>query len=81
MSKVIFLNNICIGDKSVYFRNVAEKGIVQVVYLILNKNEVLKKNELRFLRLSQLDAFRLVSLIDALPTEWCELLKTCISYR
>ena len=48
-------------------------------YLISNKNEVLIKNELRFLRLSQLDAFRLVSLIDALPSEWCESLKTCIS--
>ena len=31
------------------------------------------------MNLSPLDAFRLVSLIDALPTQWRESLKTCIS--
>ena len=48
----------------------------------LQKNceiNLLIKHELRFLHLLQLDAFRLVSLIDALPTEWCKSLKTCIS--
>ena len=47
--------------------------------LIANKNELIIKNELRFLHLSQLDALRPFSLFDSLPTEWCELLKTCIS--
>ena len=72
--KVISWNNkfICIGDKSVYFRNLAEIGIS-------NKNELIIKSELRVLHLSLLDAFRLVSLIDALPTQWRESLKTCIS--
>ena len=79
--KVISWNNkfICIGDKSVYFRNLAEKGILRVGDSISNKNELIIKSELRVLHLSLLDAFRLVSLIDALPTQWRESLKTCIS--
>ena len=47
--------------------------------LISNKNELIIKSESRVLHLLPLDAFRLVSLIDALPTQWRELLKTCIS--
>ena len=70
---------VSIGDKSVYFRNFAEKGILRVGDLISNKNELIIKSELRVLNLSPLDAFRLVSLIDALPTQWRESLKTCIS--
>ena len=70
---------ICIGDNSVYFRNLAEKGILRVGDLISNKNELIIKNELRVLHLPPLDAFRLVSFIDALPTQWRESLKTCIS--
>ena len=70
---------ICIGDNSVYFRNLAEKGILRVGDLISNKNELIIKSELRVLHLPPLDAFRLVSLIDALSTQWRESLKTCIS--
>ena len=62
--------NLFVGDKSVYFRNLAEKGIF---------HELIIKSELRVLKLSPLDAFRLVSLTDALPTQWRESLKTCIS--
>ena len=47
--------------------------------LISNKNELIIKSKLRVLHLLPLNAFRLVSLIDALPTQWCESLKTCIS--
>ena len=47
--------------------------------LISNKNELIIKSELIVLNLSPLDPFRLVSLIDALPTQWRESLKTCIS--
>ena len=67
MSNVILWNNkfIRICDKS--------------VYLISNKNELITKSELTVLHLSPLDAFRLVSLIDALPTQWRESLKSCIS--
>ena len=62
-----------------YFRNFAEKGILRVGDLISNKNEVIIKSALRVLHLSPLDAFMLVFLIDALPTQWRESLKTCIS--
>ena len=61
--------NLFVGDKSVYFRNLAETGIF---------HELIIKSELRVLNLSLLDAFRLVSLIDALPTQWRESLKSCI---
>ena len=70
---------VSIGDKSVYFRNFAEKGILRVGDLISNKNELKIKSALRVLHLSPLDAFMLVFLIDALPTQWRESLKTCIS--
>ena len=71
LSKIILWNNrfICIADKSVYFRNLAEKGILRVGDLISNKNELIIKIELRLLRLSPLDSFRLVFLIEALPTQ------------
>ena len=62
-----------------YFGNLAEKGIFRVSDLISNKNELIIKSELRVLNPSPLDAFRLVSLMDALPTLWPESLKTCIS--
>ena len=41
LSKVILWNNkfICVGEKSVYFRNLAEKGILRVGELISNRNE------------------------------------------
>ena len=60
LSKVILWNYkfICIGDKSVYFRNLAEKGILRVGDLISNKNELIFKSELRVLHLSLLDTFR-----------------------
>ena len=70
---------VSIGDKSVYFRNFAEKGILRVGDLISNKHELIIKSALRVLHLSPLDAFMLVFLIDALPTQWRESLKTCIS--
>ena len=45
---------ICVGDKSVYFRNLAEKGIFRVGDLISNKHELIIKSELRVLNLSPL---------------------------
>ena len=81
LSKIILWNNkfICLGDKSLYFRNLSEKGILRVGDLISNKNELIIKSELRVLHLSPFDAFRLVFLIDSLPTHWRVSLKTCIS--
>ena len=68
-------NFICFSDKSVYFRNLAKKGILRVGDLISNKNELIK-SEMKVLHLPPLDAFRLVCLIDAQPTQWRESLKT-----
>ena len=80
---IFFWNNkfICIGGKSVYFKTLAEKGIIKIGDLISDNNELIVKNNrrLRKLNISPLDAFRLLALIDALPLEWREELKT-ISY-
>jgi len=69
---------ICIGGKSVYFRNVAEKGILRMGDLISDNNEFIVKSNhrLRELNISSLDVFRLISVIDALPVEWRESLNT-----
>ena len=64
-----------------YFRNLAGKGILRMVDLISSNNELIVKSncKLRELNISPLDSFRVVSLIDALPVEWCESLKTSAS--
>ena len=66
---------ICIGGKSVYFRNLAEKGILRLGDLLSDNNELIVKSnyKLRELNISPLDIFRLISVIDALPAEWREL--------
>ena len=73
LSKAIVWNNkfICIGGKSLYFRNLAEKGILRMGDLISDNNEFIVKSNRRFreLNISPLDIFRLISVIDALPVE------------
>ena len=80
ISKAIVWNNkfICIGGKSVYFKNLAEKGILRIGDLISDNNEFIVKSnyKLRELNTSPLDIFRLISVIDALPVEWRESLNT-----
>ena len=76
LSKAIIWNNkfICIDSKSVYFRNLAKKGILRMGDLISNNNELIVKSsyKLRELNISPLDTFKLISVIDALPVEWRE---------
>lgn len=83
LSKAIVWNNkfICIGGKSVYFKNLAEKGILRIGDLISDNNEFIVKSnyKLRELNTSPLDIFRLISVIDALPVEWRESLNTLAS--
>ena len=78
LSKAIVWNNkfICVGGKSVYFRNLAEKGILRMGDLISDNNEFIVKSnhKLRELNISPLDVFRLTSAIDAIPAEWRESL-------
>ena len=79
LAKIVLWNNkfICI----VYFKTLAEKGIIKIGDLISDNNELIVKNNhrLRELNISPLDSFRLLALTDALPLEWREGLKT-ISY-
>ena len=83
LSKAIVWNNkfICIGGKSVYFKNLAEKGILRMGDLISDNNEFIVKSNhrLRELNISPLDIFRLISVIDALPGEWRKSLNTFAS--
>ena len=71
LAKVILWNNkfICIGGKSVYFKTLAEKGIIKTGDLISDNIELIVKNNrrLRELNISPLDDFRLLALTDALP--------------
>ena len=71
LSKAIVWNNkfICIGGKSVYFRNLAEKRILRMGDLISNNNKFIVKSNYQFreLNISPLDMFRLISGIDVLP--------------
>lgn len=64
-----------------YFKKLAEKGIIKIGELIPDNDELLVKNNrrLRELNISPLNAFRLLDLIDALPLEWCEGLKAISS--
>ena len=80
LSKAIVWNNefICVGGRSVYFGNLAEKGILRMGDIISDNNQfIVKSNQkLRELNISPLDLFRLTSVIDAIPAEWREWLTT-----
>ena len=64
-----------------YFRNLAEKGILRMGNLISDNNEhIVRSNyNLRKLNISPLNIFRLISVIDALPVEWRESLTMFVS--
>lgn len=80
LSKVIVWNNkfICIGGKSVHFRNLAERGIVGMRDLISDNNEIIGKSNYKLteLNISPLDIFSAFSVIDVLPFEWRQSLNT-----
>ena len=60
--------------KSVYNNRLAKKGILRIGDLISEDNTPIT-NHLRELNISPLDAFFLICVIEALPTEWRTLLK------
>ena len=78
LSKAIVWNNkfICVGGRSVYFRNLSEKGILRMGDLISDNNQFIAKSNhtLRELNISPLDFLRLTSVINAIPAEWRESL-------
>ena len=53
-----------------------EKGILRLGDLLDLHNDIIIKSKLRELNISPLEAFRLMSVIDAIPLEWREKLKT-----
>ena len=59
-----------------YFRNLTEKGILEMGDLISNNNEFIVRSnyKLRELNISPLDIFRLISVIDAIQAKWRESL-------
>ena len=77
LQTIIWNNNfICIDGKSVFFKTLAEKGILRIGDLISENNELITKcKERDELNLTPLDLFRLVSVVNALPSEWRDLLK------
>ena len=78
ISNIILWNNklICVDGKSFYFKTLQEKGILRLGDLLDQNNDFFIKSKLRELNTSPLDAFRLMSMIDDLPLEWREKLKT-----
>ena len=72
LAKNFLWNNkfICIGGNSVYFKTLAEKGIIKIGDLIYDNNDLIVKNNhrLREISISPLDAFRLSVLTDAFTT-------------
>ena len=69
--QTILWNNrlIRIDGKVVFFKALAEKGILRIGDLISEHNELITKCNLRELDFSPLDFFRLVSVINALPNK------------
>ena len=61
--------------KSVYNNRLANKGVLRIGDLISEDNTLIT-NHLREFNISLLDAFLLLCVIEALPTEWRTLLKT-----
>ena len=78
VSNIILWNNklICIDGKSFYFKTLQEKGLLRLGDLLDDNNDFVIKSKLRELNISPLEAFRLMSVIDAIPLEWRETLKT-----
>ena len=76
VSNIILWNNklICIDGKSFYFKTL--QGILRLGDLLDENNDFIIKSNLRELNISPLVAFRLMSVIDALPLEWRGKLKS-----
>ena len=77
LSEVIIWNNkhICVDGKSVYNRRLVDKGIISLGDLALGKNGLAPWCDFWKLDISPLDAFQLIALCDALPTEYRQSLQ------
>ena len=70
--QIILWNNklIRIDGKPVFYKTLAQKGILRIGDLISENNELITKCNLRELNLTPLDQFRLIFLLNALPSQW-----------
>ena len=70
--QIVLWNNkhIRIDGKPVFYKTLAEKGILRIGDLISENNELITKCSLRELNLTPLDQFRLISVLNALPSQW-----------
>ena len=77
LSEVIIWNNkhICVDGKSVYNCRLVDKGIISLGDLALGKNGLAPWGDFWKLDISPLDAFQLIALCDALPTEYRQSLQ------
>ena len=69
--QIILWNNklIRVDRKPVYYKTLAEKGILRIGDLISENNQLITKCNLRELNLTPLDQFRLFSLLNTLPKQ------------
>ena len=70
--QIILWNNkhIRVDGKPAFYKALAEKGILIIGDLISENNELITKCSLRELNLTPLDQFRLISVLNALPSQW-----------
>ena len=70
--QIILWNNklIRIDVKPVFYKILAEKGLFRIGDLISENNELITKCNSRERNLTPLDQFRLISLLNALPSQW-----------
>ena len=59
-----------IDGKPVFYKTLAEKGIFRIRDLISENNELITKCNSRERNFTPLDQFRLISLLNALPSQW-----------
>ena len=61
---------ILIEKKTVYSRSLKEKGLMQINDLLSSNGGLVKTDELISRGFSHAEAFSVMSLIDAIPSEW-----------
>ena len=79
--QIVLWNNklIRIDGKPVFYKTLAEKGIFRIGDLISENNELITKCNSREWNFTPLDQFRLISLLNALPSQWRDSLNRSIT--
>ena len=72
VASVIIWNNknICVDGRSIYHSSLYKKGIVRLEDLVDDKNNLLVRKNLIHSRLSPLEIFYLMRIIDTLPAQY-----------